>query len=387
MNGASRKRLPNVFVGARMKHQPFTLEPRCVSERPASSLVASAPTQQLPFVSAIVPCRNEERHIARCLDSIIANDYPKDRMEILVLDGMSEDRTRALIKSYSNRYPFIRLIENPEKHIPGALNLGIRNARGDTIIKMDAHSTYQPDHISLCVGYQEKYGAGNVGGVCRMLPGADTAAAQAIALVLGHRFGSGNAGVKVGVKNPTWSDAAAFGCFKKELFTRVGLFDERLVSSSDMDMNMRILASGGRILLVPDVVISYCADSNLRAFWKHNFADGVWATYVLKFGSKGWSWRHWVPLGFVLSLSVPLALGLFYLPLYWLSGLAALVYVVIDATVSISIAVRARNLKFLFLLPFIFAIRHMAHGLGAVLGLALSIVPGQHWKGRRSLKA
>lgn len=346
-----------------------------------------AGAEALPFVTVVVPCRNEEQHIARCLESILKNDYSKERLEILVLDGMSEDRTREIVKFYSDRYPAVRVIENPEEHISGALNLGIRNARGDTIIKMDAHSTYRPDHISLCVGYQEKYGAENVGGVCRMSPGADTAVAHAIALALGHRFGSGNAGVKVGVKKPTWSDAAAFGCYKKELFTRVGFFDERLASSSDMDMNMRILASGGRILLVPEVVISYCADSNLGAFWKHNFADGVWATYVLKFGSKGWSWRHWVPLVFVLSLSVPLALGLFYHPSYWLSVFVAAIYLVTSFAVSIPIAVRARNRKFLFLLPLIFGIRHMAHGLGSVLGLALAIAPGQHWKGRRSLRA
>jgi glycosyltransferase involved in cell wall biosynthesis len=335
----------------------------------------------------IVPCRNEEKDISCCLESILANDYPKDRTEILIVDGMSEDRTREIVKSYADRYPFIRVVNNPEKHIPGALNRGIRDARGDTIIKMDAHSTYQPDHISLCVDYQERYGAENVGGVCRMSPGADTAVAQAIALGLGHRFGSGNAGVKVGVRKPTWSDAAAFGCFKKELFTRVGFFDERLLSSSDMDMNRRIRASGGGILLLPQVVIHYRSDSSLRAFWKHNFADGVWTTYGLKFGSKAWSWRHWVPLVFLLSLLGPLAVSRFHPGFLWLTWAIAGIYLTTNLAVSMRVGLRAHSWKFAALLPLVFAIRHLAHGLGALLGLVLVVFPGLRWQGRRSMQA
>src|SRR6266699_7044334 len=263
----------------------------------------------LPFVSIIVPCRNEEKHIGRCLESILANDYPKERMEILVLDGMSEDKTREIVAGYADRFPCIRLVDNPQKHIPVAMNIGIRTARGERILKMDAHSTYQPEYISKCVHYQDLYGAENAGGVWKMVPGADTAMARAIVLGLGHRFGSGNANVKIGVEKPTWSDTAAFGCFKKELFERIGLYDEKLLSSSDLDLNQRIKAAGGGILVVPDVVIYYAADANLRALRRHVFADGVWVSYVMKFGKKAWSWRHWVPGAFVLSLLAAFVLG------------------------------------------------------------------------------
>src|SRR5262249_21676465 len=147
-------------------------------------------------------------------------------------------QTRGIVREYAERCTQVRLVDNPAKHIPAAMNVGIHNGRGDTIIKMDAHSTYQSDHIRLCVTYQEKSGAENVGGVWKMLPGAETGMARAIVLALGHRFGSGNARVKVGANQPTWSDSVAFGCFKKELFERIGFFDERLRGSSDMDMNM-----------------------------------------------------------------------------------------------------------------------------------------------------
>ena len=339
-----------------------------------------------PFVSVIVPCRNEEKYIARCLNSILANDYPPERMEILIVDGMSEDRTREIVQEHATRYGRIRLVDNPQRDIPAAMNVGIRNAKGDTIIKMDAHSDYQNTHIRLCVAYQEKYAAENVGGVWKMVPGSDKAVAQAIVLSMAHRFGSGNAKIKVGASEPTWSDSAAFGCFKKELFSRVGLFDERLKGGSDMDMNMRIRAAGGRILLVPQIVVKYGADPTLKKFWKHNFADGVWTSYVMKFGSKASSWRHWVPAAFVLSLLVSFALSAVW-PFFLWAGLGvAGIYGATCLAVSAQIAIREKNPKQFFLLPAVFATRHVAHGLGALFGLLMVAIPGEHWKGRRGLK-
>lgn len=339
-----------------------------------------------PFASVMVPCRNEEKHIATCLESILSNDYPKDRLEILVVDGMSEDRTREIVLEYAKRHEQVRLVDNPQRHIPAAMNVGIRNARGDTILKMDAHSTYQSTHIRLCVAYQEEYGAENVGGVWKMVPGADTAVAKAIVLGMAHRFGSGNAKIKVGASQPTWSDSAAFGCFKKELFSRIGLFDERLKGGSDMDMNSRIRAAGGRILLVPQIVVNYGADPTLKKFWKHNFADGVWTSYAMKFGSKASSWRHWIPAAFMLSLLVAFALSAVWPFLLWVGLGIAGIYAATSLAVSAQIAMREKNAKLVFLLPVVFATRHVAHGLGALFGLVLVMLPGEHWKGRRGLK-
>jgi glycosyltransferase involved in cell wall biosynthesis len=368
------------------------MKPQLAEVRDASPIapIALEPVPKantLPFVTVVVPCRNEEKHIGRCLESILATNYPKERMEILVLDGMSEDRTREIVAGFSERHPIVRLVGNPEKHIPAAMNLGIQTARGETIIKMDAHSTFQREHISLCVAYQEKYGAENVGGICKMTPGADTATARAIVLGLSSRFGSGNANVKVGVAKPTWSDTAAFGCFKKELFSRVGLFDERLLSSSDLDMNLRIRAAGGGILVVPDVIIRYVADANMRAFCRHVFADGVWISYVMKFGKKAWSWRHWVPAAFVAGLAGALALSAVNRALLWLGLGVAGTYAVVSLAVSLQIAAREREARYAFLLPAVFAARHFVHGIGTLFGLLLVAMPGEHWKNRRGMKA
>jgi GT2 family glycosyltransferase len=266
------------------------------------------------------------------------------------------------------------------------MNTGIRAARGERILKMDAHSTYPTEYISRCVRYQDVYRAENVGGVWQMVPGADTRMAQAIVLGLAHRFGSGNANVKVGVEKPTWSDTAAFGCFRRDLFDRIGLYDENLLSSSDLDLNQRIQASGGGILLVPDVVIHYAADGTLRAFRRHVFADGVWVSYVLKFGKRAWSWRHWVPCAFLLCLLGALALSPLLPAFLWLAASAAGAYAAVSLAVSVQIAARERDARLLFLLPVVFAARHFAHGAGSVFGLLLAALPGEHWKGRRSRK-
>jgi succinoglycan biosynthesis protein ExoA len=370
-----------------MKKPDLALDPSSASELTASPLVPSTQTDELPFVTVVVPCRNEEKHISKCLESILANDYPKDRMEILVVDGTSEDRTREIVASYAQRFPWIRLVDNPQKHIPVAMNIGIRAARGERILKMDAHSTYQTEYISRCVHYQNVYGAENVGGVWKMVPGANTAMAKAIVFGLGHRFGSGNANVKIGVDKPTWSDAAAFGCFKKELFEGIGPYDEHLLSSSDLDLNQRIQAAGGGILLVPDVVINYAADANLRTFRRHVFADGVWVSYVLKFGKKAWSWRHWVPAAFVLSLVAAFGLSAVNRGFLWLGVSIAGMYVAASLAVSLQIAVREQDPRFAFLLPIVFAVRHIVHGVGTLFGLVLVALPGEHWKGRRGRKA
>jgi glycosyltransferase involved in cell wall biosynthesis len=347
----------------------------------------SAAAECSPFVTVVVPCRNEEEHIGRCLESILANDYPKERLEILVLDGMSEDRTRNIVAGYSERYPMVRLVDNPKKHIPVAMNIGIKAARGERILKMDAHSTYQPEYISRCVQYQDLYGAENVGGVWKMVPMPETAMAKAIVLGLGHRFGSGNANVKVGVDKPTWSDTAAFGCFKKDLFERIGLYDEKLLSSSDLDLNQRIRAAGGGILVVPDVIISYMADANLRVFRRHVFADGVWVSYVMKFGKRAWSWRHWVPAVFVLSLVATFSLSAVNRGFLWLGLSIAGVYAAVNVAVSLQIAIRERDPRFAGLLPIVFAVRHFVHGIGTLYGMVLVVLPGEHWKGRRGRKA
>ena len=228
--------------------------------------------------------------------------------------------------------------------------------------------------------------ADNIGGICRTVASEDCGIAKAIAVALAHPFGSGNAYIRIGSIGPRWTDTVAFGCYRKEVFDRIGLFNENLAGSSDLDFNKRLRAAGGKILLVPDIVINYYADPDLNSFWRHNLADGVWATYVLKFRSKAFSWRHWIPLAFVSSLIGSLALAVVWPPARWLGLAIGGSYGLVNIGVSTAITMRERDARYLWTLPIVFAIRHCAHGLGALLGLVLVLLPGRHWKGRRGVK-
>ena len=342
------------------------------------------PTRDWPLVSLIIPCRNEESFISTCLDSLLAGEYPKNRLEILVVDGLSSDHTRAIVEGYARAYPFVQLLCNPMRTIPSAMNLGIERAKGDVLIKIDAHSSYPPGFVPSCVNALRDYAADNVGGVLEIKAANDGLVARTIAAVLRHPFGSGNALVKVGAAKPTESDAVAFGCFPRTLFARIGMWNERLVGSSDMDINQRILQSGGKIFLLPTICVRYYADAELQSFWAHNFADGVWATYVMQFGSRAWAWRHWVPFLFVLSLTISIGTALLVPAGRMLFFGVAVPYLIVCFGASASLAKRERDSRMLLSAPLAFGIRHIAHGMGASYGLLLSLIPGLKWRGRRS---
>lgn len=369
-----------------MKKLLDTQDREASPESAVSQSLESARTEDYLFLSLVIPCRNEEKHISKCLESIFAGEFPKDRMEILVVDGMSTDRTRVILEEYQRKWPMIRILDNPHRLIPIAMNIGLWHARGQVILKIDAHSTYPRDYISKCVESLTRSCADNAGGIARILPANESLTAKAIALALAHPFASGNAHVKVGAKEPRWADSAAFGCWKKEVLEKIGGWNGNLAGSSDMDLNARLKEAGGRILLDPEIQINYYADASFRSYWKHNFADGVWATYVLKFRSKAWAWRHWVPMVFLLSLLGSAVLAL-YSPIFGKLSLAILgCYVIANLVASIQISTREKNINYLLVLPLTFGIRHFAHGTGALHGAILLALPGEPWKGRRGSK-
>ena len=189
-------------------------------------------------VSIIIPCRNEEKYIGKCLESIIKQAYPKDKIEILIIDGMSEDNTRGIIERYIKKYQYIKLINNSKRIVPTALNIGIKRAMGDIIIRIDVHSSYPCDYIEKIVLWIEKSKADNVGGILIVKPGAETVIAKAIASVLSHPFGVGNALFRIGIKNPQYVDTVPLGAYKRTVFDKIGLFDEDLVRNQDDEFNL-----------------------------------------------------------------------------------------------------------------------------------------------------
>lgn len=333
-----------------------------------------------PFVSVIVPCWNEERFIKTCLESVLDTDYPKDSLEVLVIDGMSGDGTRAIIQSYRKEKSFIRLLDNPRKITPAALNLGITNAKGDVIIWMSAHNRYEKDYISRSVLCLSQYEADNVGGIIIATPREETLAGLAIVACLSHPFGVGNSHFRVGTSEPKWVDTVFGGCYRREVFDRIGLFNEKLVRSQDLEFNLRLKKAGGKILLVPEIVSYYYARSDLRSFWKHNWSNGVWAVLPFAYSEvMPVSWRHLVPLIFVTSLLVTAMLGILSASLLWLFFVILGTYGAASLATASHIALREQDPRYLILMPLIFGLLHVGYGLGSLWGAVKLLRTPQFW--------
>jgi len=331
--------------------------------------------RNITLVSVIIPCINEERYIGKCLDSLVSQDYPKEKMEVFVVDGMSEDRTREVINKYVEKYSFFKLLDNPKKFTPFALNTGIRNSKGEIIIRMDAYATYIKDYISKCVKYSKEYGADNIGGTVKIIPKTNTLIAKTIALSLSNPFGVGNAYYKSGYSGqPKWVDTVFGGCYKRGIFAKIGLFNENLVRSQDMEFNLRLKRAGGKILLVPDIVSYYYPKSNLKDFFLHNIKDGIWAIYPLKFVKMPFKLRHYIPLIFVSGLLGTGLLAIFFPTFFWLFLIAVGLYFLANIYFSIQIIGKEKDIRFLFLMPLAFATRHIGYGLGSVWGLIKLII-------------
>jgi len=322
-----------------------------------------------PLCSVVIPVRNEEKFIVKCLDSIINIDYPKEMLEVLVVDGMSIDGTRNIIRDYIQQYSFIKLLDNTKKITPIAFNIGIQQAKGKIIAIMSAHATYEKDYISKCVKYLGEYKADNVGGIMITIPRDNTFVGRAIVSALSNRFGVGGSVFRTGSKEPRWVDTVFGGCYKREVFDRIGLFNENLVNTQDMEFNMRLKKAGGKILLHPDIVSYYYARSDFKSFCKHNFRNGIWAIYPLKFVDHiPVSWRHFIPLVFVSGLIGSAVLSAISHVFLWLLLFIAGSYALANIYFSFKITTKEKDFRYFFIMPIIFATLHIGYGLGSLWG-------------------
>jgi len=319
-------------------------------------------------VSIIIPCRNEEKHIGKCLDSLLKNNYPKDLIEIIVIDGMSKDDTREIIKKYIKKYPFIKLSNNSKKIVPTAVNIGIKEARGDMITCLGAHSSYPSNYIEKLVLWIRKSEADCVGGVCITKAGAETTVASAISYVLSHPFGVGNGLFRIGIKEPKYVDTVPFGAYKREVFNKIGLFNEKLIRNQDLEFNLRLKKAGGKILLVPEIVSYYHARADLKGLFTQNFWNGFWVLYSTKFTKTPFSLRHLIPFFFVLSICGSLILSLIYRPFIYLFVLVLATYLIADIFFSLKMSFQ-RGFKYFIPVMLSFAALHFSYGFGSIWGL------------------
>jgi len=333
--------------------------------------------EEAPSISVIIPCRNEEEVIEKCLDSIIENDYPKDRMEVIVIDGLSEDRTRGLLQKYISRYPFIKVLDNPGREQQLALNVGIEASKGQIVMRADAHSIYKFNYISECVRGLREYSADNVGGRWVTLPRTQSLVARAICLATSNVFGVGNAYYRLRrlfsnappLSKPTWGIPVPYFCCRREVFSKVGLFNERLDRSEDIDFRARLSAAGFRTLFMPTVECYYSMRTKYAAFVKHMFRNGLWVLLPLRHARGiSFSARHIVPLLFVLSLAASGMLAVGSAPWAMLFWILVGVYGGAALLCSAAIALRERDPGVFLVLPGIFLSLHVSYGVGSLLG-------------------
>lgn len=324
---------------------------------------------KVTMLSVICPIYNEEKYIAKCIDSILAQDYPKDNLEVIFVDGMSTDCTREIIAEYTAKYPFIRLIDNPERIVPTAMNKGILSSKGDVIMRLDAHATYAPNYFSVLVKALNELGADNVGAVCKTDVLNKTPKTIAIKEVLSNKFGIGNSTFRIGVNKVMEVDTVPFGCWRKEVFDKYGLYDVRLVRNQDIELNKRILRGGGKIYIVPDTYCIYLARENFLALAKNNYSNGKWNIFTVFYTKQfdSLSIRHFVPLTFVLSLIIPILFSVLYWPLALISLLSLLAYGTLLGTISAKLCM-TKKLNFCYLLAS-FVILHLSYGFGSLIGL------------------
>ena len=322
------------------------------------------------MVSIICPIYNEEKYIAPCIESVLSQDYPKEDLEVLFVDGMSTDCTREIVLRYTQQHTQIRLLDNAKRIVPHALNIGIEHAKGEIIVRIDAHAAFPNNYISTLVKYLQLLpNAQNVGAACVTKTQGKTDKAKAIVAVLSNRFGVGNSTFRLGVKEVQEVDTVPFGCWKKQTLKDVGMFDTRLIRNQDIELNKRILRAGGSIYLVPDTYCIYYARETFRSLAKNNYGNGQWNVLTLYYTKDmgSLSIRHFVPLAFVLSLLLPL-LCMVISP--WIGLVAAasmFCYSILIDAISIHIARKERINIFAVISAFITL--HISYGMGSLIGI------------------
>jgi glycosyltransferase involved in cell wall biosynthesis len=323
----------------------------------------------MKIVTIILPCRNEEKYIENCIRSLIQNQSEDFQLEIIVVDGMSTDKTVEIIENYTNQYPFIKLIHNPEKTAPFAMNLGIAQAQGDYIVRVDAHALYPENYVSTLVTNLISLNADNVGAMFRTDVLTKNNKTLAIKTALTHRFGVGNSAFRVGVDKITQVDTVPFGCYKKEIFAKYGLYDTRLTRNQDIELNKRMRRGGGKIYLLPDLKCVYYARETFTAIAKINYNNGLWNILTVKYTKRfsSLSLRHFIPLCFILSLLLPSLFCFLYLPLLWIALWAASHYLGLLAILCARLAVK-NKLNFGYLL-WAFVVLHFSYGVGSFIGI------------------
>jgi len=321
-----------------------------------------------PLVSLILPIRNEADHIERSLRAVLEQDY-RGGMEILIADGMSTDNTRQIILELARQYPQykISILDNPGKIVPTGMNIALRKAQGEIIIRADGHCIIAPDYVRHCVEEIQWDHIDGVGGSMESI--GETDAAQAIALGTSSIFGVGNSAFRTIAGKSRLVDTVPFPAYTRAIIERAGLYDEELVRNQDDEYNYRIRKLGGKILLASGVHSKYFSRASLLGLWRQYFQYGYWKVRVLQKHPLQMSLRQFVPPAFVVSLVFSMIMLLLPVPgLRGLSLITPMLYIVFNIAGSLYIAMK-NGLKYLLYIPVVLFVLHVGYGSGFLIGL------------------
>jgi succinoglycan biosynthesis protein ExoA len=321
---------------------------------------------ELPFVSVVMPVRNEAAYIERALAAVFAQDYPADRLEVLVADGMSTDGTRERVAAAAKARPNLRLLDSPGRTAPCNLNVGVREARGSVIVRVDGHCEIAPGYVTRCVAHLLAGDGDAVGGSVETV--GENRLADTIAAAMSSPFGVGGSAFRTVRGRTLLVDTVPFPAYTRAILDRVGPFDEELVRNQDDEYNARLRKLGGRVLLAADVRSRYYSRGSWRGLWRQYFQYGYWKVRVLQKHPRQMKLRHFVPALFVGALAGAILLALAWKPAWWLvAGLLGCYSLAVVA--ASALAFREHRTRVFPGLPLAFVILHVAYGAGFWAGL------------------
>ena len=316
-----------------------------------------------PTASIIVPCYNEQATIRLLLEAIYVQTYPRQEIEVLISDGQSSDGTRQVIQAYQDEYPdlSIRVLDNPQQSIPSALNIAIRAAKGEYIIRMDAHSKPYPDYVERCIRALEFGKGDNVGGVWEIQPGGTGGLAGSIAVAAAHPLGVGDAHYRVGGEAKA-VDTVPFGSYRRSYAMQIGMYDESLLTNEDYEFNTRIRSAGGTVWFDPSIRSIYYSRGNILALANQYFRYGYWKGKMLRRYPGTVRWRQLLPPLFAASLFVFSVVGLFIPVFRWILLFEVGIYLLVLMAVGLSLALKKADLSLIIGFPLAVATMHVSWG-------------------------
>lgn len=319
------------------------------------------------FIAIIIPTLNEEKFIARCLESVIQQTYPFDKMDVMVVDGGSKDRTREIVQRISEQHPNVRLIDNPGRIQSIAFNIGVKNSDAPYIVRLDAHALYKPYYIEGCIkGLEGDSKRGNVGGQWDIQPQNDSLWAITNAILNYSKFGIGGASYRIGAKAGD-ADTVPFGSFPRTMIEKIGGMRDDLPRGEDNEFNSRIKRAGYSIYFDPAIECIYYARPTLKASCRQMYANGESIGHLFYVDRDSIGLRHMIPLIFVVGIIGGTILSLVFFPFVYLLLAGLCLYFLCDFVASL-LAAKEHGWKFLLPLFVMFFCVHFSYGWGTIVG-------------------